>query len=83
MSNCPATSESTSRSAVAPGGSGASLSVSPRAAARPDFATLAARVWSRAAQFADQPSLFAIALLLDLAFALIPSGLHIHKENFT
>jgi hypothetical protein len=69
--------------AIAPAGGAAPPGMSPRAAARPDFAALAARVWSRAAQFADQPSLLAIALLLDLAFALIPSGLHIHKENFT
>ena len=63
--------------------SAAPPTMSPRAAARPALAALAARVWSRAAQFADQPSLFAIALLLDLAFALVPSGLHIHKENLT
>lgn len=68
---------------MVPGGGAAPPTLSPRAAAGPAFATLAARVWSRAAQFADQPSLLALALLLDLAFALIPSGLHIHKENFT
>lgn len=44
---------------------------------------LAARVWSRAAQFADSPSLLALALLLDLAFALVPPGLRIHRANFT
>jgi len=58
-----------------PGGGAAPPSMSPRAAAQSAFAALAARAWSRVGQFADQPSLFAIALLLDLAFALVPSGL--------
>jgi hypothetical protein len=51
--------------------------------AAPILSDLAARVSWRAAQFANSPSLLAVALLLDGAFALIPTGSRIHKENLT
>jgi hypothetical protein len=46
---------------------------------RPNLVALSNRVWPRMAQFAGSPSLLALALLLDGAFALIPAGFRPEK----
>lgn len=46
---------------------------------RPILMALSSRVWPRMAQFAGSPSLLALALLLDGAFALVPAGFRLHK----
>jgi hypothetical protein len=50
---------------------------------RPNLFALSDRLWPRMAQFADTPSLLALALLLDGARALVPAGFRIHKESLT
>ena len=45
----------------------------------PSLVAFSSRVWPRVAQFANSPSLIALALLFDGASALLPAGFRTHK----